>query len=131
MEVLCTKTLLSSDIHLLKSSMGEKAKKAPVEQITDKLEDLEMSHEQSKVKTDPSGHGANVCVDILEEEEDLDEEASAMKAMGLPTSFTSSLVIDPLCARKGSINRHVHLDGTIETTSSTAFTASVRRRERR
>jgi hypothetical protein len=35
--------------------MGEKAKKAPVEQITDKLEDLEMSHEQSKVTTDPSG----------------------------------------------------------------------------
>lgn len=28
------------------------------------------------------------------EDEDLDEEALAMKAMGLPTSFTSSLVIE-------------------------------------
>ena len=32
-----------------------------MEQITDKLEDLEVSHEQSKVKTDPSGPSGNVC----------------------------------------------------------------------
>lgn len=43
--------LLFSDIHLLKSSMSEKTAKPTLEQITDKLEDLEVDHqEQSKAK---------------------------------------------------------------------------------
>ena len=64
-----------SDIYLLKSSMSDKPKKTPVEQITDKMEDLGVKKTE-RHSTD----------------EDLDEEALAMKAMGLPTSFTSSLV---------------------------------------
>jgi hypothetical protein len=36
-----------------------------------------------------------VCTFILDDEE-LDEETLAMKAMGLPTSFTSSLVMNVL-----------------------------------
>jgi hypothetical protein len=31
---------------------------------------------------------------LLVEDEELDEETLAMKAMGLPTSFTSSMVIN-------------------------------------
>jgi hypothetical protein len=37
---------------------------------------------------------------VFLENEELDEEALAMKAMGLPTSFTSSLVILFFCYHK-------------------------------
>ena len=41
-----------SDIHLLKSSMGDKPKKPPMEQITDKMEELEVGQEQSIIIND-------------------------------------------------------------------------------
>ena len=44
--------LLFSDIHLLKSSMGDKPKKPLMEQITDKMEDLEVGQEQSTIFSD-------------------------------------------------------------------------------
>ncbi len=37
-----------SDIHLLKSSMTEKSTKPTLEQITDKLEELEVDKQQGK-----------------------------------------------------------------------------------
>ena len=52
--------------------MNEKSTKPTLEQITDKMEELEVDQQQSN--------------------EDLDEETLAMKAMGLPISFTSSIV---------------------------------------
>jgi len=68
----CLSRVLLNDIHLLKSSMSDKSVKPVMEQITDKLEELE--------------------VDQPPKDEDLEEDALAMKAMGLPTSFTSSLI---------------------------------------
>ncbi|CAF0755269.1 unnamed protein product [Rotaria sp. Silwood1] len=64
--------VLLNDIHLLKSSMSDKPNKPILEQITDKMEELDVDKEQK--------------------DEELDEEGLAMKAMGLPTSFTSSLI---------------------------------------
>ncbi|CAF0834275.1 unnamed protein product [Adineta steineri] len=70
----CLSRVLLNDIHLLKSSMSEKPTKPIVEQITEKMEELEVDKGQSL------------------DDEELDEEALAMKAMGLPTSFTSSMI---------------------------------------
>lgn len=50
--------------------MKEKTTAPALEQITDKMEELEV------------------------EKEEIDEEVLAMQAMGLPTSFTSSLVMN-------------------------------------
>lgn len=50
--------------------MKEKTTPPALEQITDKMEELEV------------------------EKEEIDEEVLAMQAMGLPTSFTSSLVMN-------------------------------------
>jgi len=61
--------VLLNDIHLLRSSMK---KNTPVEQLTNKMEELDVEQQQL--------------------DEDLDEETLAMKAMGLPISFTSSLI---------------------------------------
>lgn len=63
--------VLLNDIHFLRSSMK---KTTPVEQLTNKMEELDVVPQQHQ------------------EEEELDEETLAMKAMGLPISFTSSLV---------------------------------------
>jgi len=71
----CLSRVLLNDIHLLKSSMNEKSNQPIVEQITDKMEELEV-------------------------DEELDEETLAMKAMGLPTSFTSSLIDRSKCHRR-------------------------------
>ncbi|CAF1044557.1 unnamed protein product [Rotaria sordida] len=68
----CLSRVLLNDIHLLKSSMNDKSNKPVLEQITDKMEELDVDKEQK--------------------DEELDEETLAMKAMGLPTSFTSSLI---------------------------------------
>ncbi|CAF4230010.1 unnamed protein product [Didymodactylos carnosus] len=64
--------VLLNDLNLLKWSMYNKPKKTAVDQITDNLAELE-------VQNNP-------------QEEPLDEETLAMIQMGLPTSFTSSLV---------------------------------------
>ncbi|CAF1054430.1 unnamed protein product [Didymodactylos carnosus] len=61
-----------TDLNLLKWSMYNKPKKLEIDQITDNLAELD-------VKNNP-------------EDEPLDEETLAMIQMGLPTSFTSSLI---------------------------------------
>jgi hypothetical protein len=71
--------------------MGEKPTKPCLEQITDKMEELEVHKERSNFYLQLRSH---LKIFLEETEEDLDEEALAMKAMGLPTSFTSSLVSD-------------------------------------
>ncbi|UJR35782.1 hypothetical protein I4U23_028530 [Adineta vaga] len=73
----CLSRVLLNDIHLLKSSMSDKPKKPAMEQLTDKMEDLEVDQEQN---------------DDDDDDEGLDEETLAMKAMGLPVSFTSSMI---------------------------------------
>ncbi|CAF3337952.1 unnamed protein product [Rotaria socialis] len=68
----CLSRVLLNDINLVKSSMTDKSNKSTLEQITDKMEELDVEKEPIN--------------------EELDEETLAMQAMGLPTSFTSSLI---------------------------------------
>ncbi|CAF3900673.1 unnamed protein product [Rotaria magnacalcarata] len=68
----CLSRVLLNDINLVKSSMTDKSNKSTLEQITDKMEELDVEKEPIN--------------------EELDEETLAMRAMGLPTSFTSSLI---------------------------------------
>ncbi|CAF1571082.1 unnamed protein product [Rotaria sordida] len=44
----CLSRVLLNDIHLLKSSMNDKSNKPVLEQITDKMEELDVDKEQSK-----------------------------------------------------------------------------------
>jgi len=88
--------VLLNDIHLLRSSMK---KNTPVEQLTNKMEELDVEQQQL--------------------DEDLDEETLAMKAMGLPISFTSSLVNRR--EKEIEIQMNLFLDRTIETFTSNTF----------